>query len=650
MQHALRTLRDVFDFPEFRPGQGRVIEALLEGRSVLAVFPTGAGKSLCYQLPALLLDGLTVVVSPLIALMKDQVDALVRRGVAAARLDSSLAASEARAVYADLRAGRLRLLYVSPERLAGGRLVQTLERRPVALMAIDEAHCISEWGHNFRPEYLKLAGLASRLRAGRVLALTATATPEVARDIARSLGVADADVVVTGFHRPNLELRATPCRAADRLDCLRDRLRSRPPGPTVVYVTLQRTAESVASALAADGHPARAYHAGLGDEVRHEVQDWFMVSPDGIVVATIAFGMGIDKPDIRYVYHANLPKTLENYAQEVGRAGRDGLRSVCEVLASAEDVVTLENFTYGDTPTPEAVAAAVADVLGRGSVFDVSLCDLSQEHDVRPLVVQTLLTYLELDGVIEATGPFYSECKVQPFRPLDAIAAEFDARRARFLNSVFAQGRQGPKWLTIDTVAAAKALGEPRERVIAALNYLEEQGELVLQAAGLRQGYRLLNPDADRPRLVAAMSRRFLDREARDIARVRQVLDYCREPGCLTRRLLAYFGEELPAPCGHCALCLGEPPGALPPAPARPLGAEERAMVDFLRAEGHAALAGARPLARFLAGLSSPATTRARLTRHPLFGALGDVPFARIMALVEAEDSPQRARREKNGS
>ncbi|MCA1685098.1 MAG: RecQ family ATP-dependent DNA helicase, partial [Planctomycetia bacterium] len=328
LDDARKLLLDVFGFPDFRPGQARVIGTLLAGRSALAVFPTGGGKSLCYQLPALLLDGLTVVVSPLIALMKDQVDALIRRGVAAARLDSTLDGPQARGVYDDLRGGRLKLLYVAPERLAGGRLVETLARRPVAILAIDEAHCISEWGHNFRPEYLKLAGLSDRLRVGRVLALTATATPDVARDIARSLEIAPDDVVVTGFHRPNLELHATPSRADDRLAALQDRLTSRPPGATIVYVTLQRTAEDVAGALRSRGLDARPYHSGLGDELRGEVQDWFMASADGVVVATIAFGMGIDKADIRSVYHFNLPKTLENYAQEVGRAGRDGLPSV----------------------------------------------------------------------------------------------------------------------------------------------------------------------------------------------------------------------------------------------------------------------------------------------------------------------------------
>ena len=437
-------LRDVFGFPTFREGQEAVIGRLLDGRSSLAIFPTGGGKSLCYQVPALLLDGLTVVVSPLIALMKDQVDALKRRGVAAARLDSSLEGEEARSVYRDLRSGRLRLLYVAPERLANERFVQLLAGRPIALLAIDEAHCISEWGHNFRPEYLKLATLARALAVGRVLALTATATPSVAADVARAFEIEDEDVVRTGFHRPNLDLYATVCRPDERRSILLDRLNSRPPEPAIVYVTLQRTAEELAAFLREHGVDAVAYHAGLKAEERDAIQNAFMTSDAQVIVATIAFGMGIDKADIRAIYHYNLPKGPENYAQEVGRAGRDGQPARCELLASPEDVTTLENFAYGDTPTPEAIGSLLDDVLGRGDVFDVSTYELSVEHDIRPLVVRTLLTYLELEGVIEATGPFYGTYKLRFLRPVDAIAGRFDRGRADFLLRLFATGEGRP--------------------------------------------------------------------------------------------------------------------------------------------------------------------------------------------------------------
>ena len=264
-----------FGFADFRPGQERVIEALLAGRSALAVFPTGSGKSLCYQLPSLLLDGVTVVVSPLIALMKDQIDALLLQGIDAARLDSSLGPDEVRDVGERLRAGSLKLLYVAPERFNNERFLAQLEETPISLFAVDEAHCISEWGHNFRPDYLKLAVRARELGAERVLALTATATPAVVGDICAGFGIAEGDAVVTGFYRPNLTLLTTPARASERDQLLIDRLRERPPGATIVYVTLQRTALRVASLLAAAGLPARPYHAGMSAEDRVEVQEWW---------------------------------------------------------------------------------------------------------------------------------------------------------------------------------------------------------------------------------------------------------------------------------------------------------------------------------------------------------------------------------------
>src|SRR5438094_593142 len=365
-RHPLEVLTARFGFDAFRPGQERVVEALLAGRSALAVFPTGAGKSLCYQLPALLLDGMTIVVSPLIALMKDQIDFLQRGGIDAARLDSSLDAAEQREISDRLRAGALKLLYVAPERFNNERFLAQFARARISLFAVDEAHCISEWGHNFRPDYLKLAERARELAAERVLALTATATPAVIADIRAGFGIEEADAIVTGFYRPNLTLLTTPVKAPDRDARIVERLRERPSGSTIVYVTLQRTSLRIAELLAGAGLPARPYHAGMSTEERVAVQEWWAGSTQSIVVATIAFGMGIDKADVRYVYHYNLPKSLESYSQEIGRAGRDEKPSIVEMLACAEDVPTLDNFAFGDTPTEEAITGLVADLLGRG--------------------------------------------------------------------------------------------------------------------------------------------------------------------------------------------------------------------------------------------------------------------------------------------
>jgi len=418
------TLKHTFGFETFLPGQEAVINRIIDGRSVLAIFPTGKGKSLCYQLSGLHLNGLTLVVSPLMALMKDQVDFLQGRKIPAARLDSSLSREEDAGVKTDLAHNRLKLLYVAPERFSNERFLAMLRRLPLALLVIDEAHCISEWGHNFRPDYLKLAALSRALKIPVTLALTATATPKVADDIRAAFAIRSEDLIHTGFYRPNLTLRFSPSK--DPLRLLAERLAARPPAATIVYVTLQATAELVAESLRKHNHSARAYHAGMQDEDRQAVQDWFMASSNGIVVATIAFGMGIDKADIRFVYHYNLPKSLENYAQEIGRAGRDSKQAVCEMLGSGQDLIVLENFVYGDTPEPTDLNDLLQAILREEERFSLSVHEISATYDIRPLVVNTLLTYLELEGIIESTGPFYTSYKFAPHRPISDILTRID--------------------------------------------------------------------------------------------------------------------------------------------------------------------------------------------------------------------------------
>ncbi len=622
LDDARKILRDTFGLTSFRRGQKPIIRRLLEGRSVLAVLPTGGGKSLCYQLPALIFDGLTLVVSPLIALMKDQVDKLVSLGVAAARLDSSLDVTTTRRVYDDLRGGRLKVLYVSPERLSSERFLRALKGTTIALMAVDEAHCISRWGHNFRPDYLKLARTAVRLDVGRVLALTATATPRVARDIARAFAIEDANVVTTSFYRSNLELRATPCAAEDRTRLLLKRVRDRPVGPGIVYVTRQKTAEEVAAELVAAGHNAVAYHAGIESAEREAIQDAFMKSGTMIVVATIAFGMGIDKADIRFVDHYNMPASLEAYAQEIGRAGRDRQPAACEMFASAEDVLALENFSHGDTPTLEALEGLVADLLGRGPGFAVSTYGLMFVHDIREVVVKTALTYLELEDVLTSTGSSYGEYRLRSELPMDVIAASLGADQADLLNRILEVAKRGRIWTTVNVAATCAALDLSGGTIASLLGDLEARGCVTVEPRAVLAGYQRSRKRQDPSALAKNLFARFERREAGDVKRIGRVVEFASREGCLTRALLSYFGEEMENDCGHCGPCLGIEPTPMPPAKPRKLGGTARRAVAELRDENHAALATPRQMTRFLCGLTSPATTKAKLTKDHRFGEL----------------------------
>jgi ATP-dependent DNA helicase RecQ len=630
-------LRDTFGLSEFRPGQEAVIGHLLAGRSAAAVFPTGGGKSLCYQLPALLLPGVTLVVSPLIALMKEQIDRLKGRGVAAERLDSTLGPDDVRRVMNDLRGGRLRLLYVAPERFNNERLREALLRLRVSLFAVDEAHCNSEWGHNFRPDYLKLAHFARLCKAERTLALTATATPQVLDDVCKGFGIAPACATRTGFHRPNLSLHATPAAAAGRDALLARRIKEAPPGPTIVYVTLQRTAEEVAGRLYAAGVPAKFYHAGMEDADRAAVQDWFAASDEAVVVATIAFGMGIDKSNIRAVYHYNLPKSLENYSQEVGRAGRDGLPSACEMFVCPDDLNRLENFVYGDTPTEWAVRGLVRHLFAQGDDFALGVIELANEFDVRPLVVTTLLTYLELDGYLEGGTPFYANYAFQPLAKSAEILANFEGERRQFLAAVFRQAKKAKTWFHIDLDAAGRAAGAPRERVMRALDYLAERGMLTVKADGLRHRYRRLREPKDVDALSGELHRRTQQRETREIARLNQVMELAGHDGCQASRLGAHFGEPLAEPCGCCSWCAnGQRPARLLPRPAPVIDPEVWRQAAALRAARPDVLGEPRPLARFLCGLSSPRLSRSKMTSERLYGALEDVPFTEVLRRAEA--------------
>ena len=346
----LSLLKQYFGFTSFRPLQEEIIRDSLAGKDVFALLPTGGGKSLCFQLPAMTRSGLTVVVSPLIALMKDQVDAMQAGGIPATFLNSSLAQNESRARLRGLHNGEFRLLYVAPERLMLSGFLSDLQRWNVRLLAVDEAHCISEWGHDFRPEYRQLAELRKLFPETPMMALTATATGRVRADIIKLLKLREPRCYVASFNRPNLTYRVLAKNKP--YDQVLEFVRARPKESGIVYCQSRKSAESVALRLNEDGVKARPYHAGLTPKERSEHQELFLRDDVRVICATIAFGMGINKPNVRFVIHYDLPKNIEGYYQETGRAGRDGLPGECVLLFSAGDVIKQTRF-IDEKPDPK---------------------------------------------------------------------------------------------------------------------------------------------------------------------------------------------------------------------------------------------------------------------------------------------------------
>ena len=410
------SLEEYFNFTHFRPGQAEAIRSLLDGEHTLVVMPTGAGKSLVFQLAALHLPGVTLVISPLIALMKDQVDGLKRRGISATLINSTLTGSEQSQRLKNLAAGKYRLVYIAPERLRSVQFLNAMRNRKISLLVVDEAHCISEWGHDFRPDYLHISQFRAALGNPLTAALTATATPRVQDDIARLLNLSKIQRVVTGFNRPNLalEVRYIPDVPA-RLKALRELLGNREDGATIIYTGTRRDAEEVAEFVSAVvGTNARHYHAGMTAEERTRIQEAFMAGDLSIVAATNAFGMGIDRPDVRQVIHYALPGSLEAYYQEAGRAGRDGLPARAVLLYSPEDRALQEWFIENSAISSKDLRLlfnALRPASDQKSA--ITLDDLSRLTGLPEVKVRVGLAELERAGMLEHLGDEGLRIRVQ---------------------------------------------------------------------------------------------------------------------------------------------------------------------------------------------------------------------------------------------
>ena len=645
------TLQRVFGYADFRPGQRQVVEAVTQGRSAAAIFPTGSGKSLCYQLPALHLPHLTLVVSPLLALMQDQLEFLRRHGIAAASLDSRQSREEASAVMDGVRRGDIRILMISVERLKNERFRAFLQRVPVSLLVVDEAHCLSEWGHNFRPDYLKLPAYQREFAIPQALLLTATATPRVIDDMRDSFAIDARDVAATGFYRPNLDLQVQPTATERRpralVEWLGPRLAASPPQPSIVYVTLQKTAEQMAAYLGKAGLEARAYHAGLDGETRDALQQAFMNGEINCIVATIAFGMGIDKADIRNVVHFDLPKSIENYSQEIGRAGRDGQPSSCLMLGGRDALGALENFVYGDTPERDGIERVLRDIRDAApqGQWEVRLNALSQHSNIRPLPLKTLLVRLELEGVIAPRYAYFAEYRFKYLIEPEALIERFNGERRDFVAALIEASPRAKTWCALDhealdALGAERGLDTTRRRVISALEYFNDQGFIQLESKQMTEVYGVLQAEFDIAALATHLTEYFQRKEAAEIERLQAMLTLFESTTCLSRRLADYFGDhQAPEHCGHCSVCRGHV-ARLPADTARaPLDPRQLAAWCAPLQERLATLADAPPpstdlLTRYLAGLTTPLLTRLKARQLEGFAALEDRPYRDIHEAV----------------
>ena len=528
---ALTSLREHFGFSDFREGQREVIAAILAGKDSVVVMPTGSGKSLCYQLPAMMFSGATLVVSPLIALMKDQVDALRARDLPATFINSSLGEREQWARIDALRQGRFKLVYVAPERFRSSRFLEALKSINVSLFAVDEAHCISTWGHDFRPDYLRLKGVVGALNAAghgpQTVALTATATPYVRSDIIQQLGLTRPETFVSGFDRPNLTIDVVHTEKEREKIARIKRLAKTHEGSGIIYAATRKAVEQVALELQGQGLSVSAYHAGMGDSARVKAQEDFMTGRTQMIIATNAFGMGIDKPDIRFVAHYQMPGSIEAYYQEIGRAGRDGLASSCVLLFNYADKNTHDFFIEGSYPSVELVRDVYNALVSTGlKCIELSAAEIGKRAGLRnEMAVQSALYLLERAGHLQRVANTGSGGRVgnAPWNVNPGNARVGSARPGSASGALVSQALAGQDSTTINA----------RRRT---------RGIVMLDSVPVTK-LRVTPGDIERR---AALERRKL----------REIIEFCYSEYCYRAHILDYFGDRHHArQCGTCGNC-----------------------------------------------------------------------------------------------
>ncbi len=565
MQEPLEVLKSYWGYASFRPQQEEIINAVLEGKDTLALLPTGGGKSICFQVPGLVMEGVTLVISPLIALMKDQVENLQKRNIPAQAIVSGMHPREIDIALDNCAYGNIKFLYVSPERLTTELMRERLKKMKVNLIAVDEAHCVSQWGYDFRPPYLRIAEIREWMPQVPVLALTASATPDVVEDIQDKLEFPRAHVIRQSFARPNLTYVVQ--EEEDKSQRLL-RVLQRLPGSGIVYVRSRKKTEETALFINRNGVKADFYHAGLDTRVRAQKQKNWIDNRCRIIVATNAFGMGIDKPDVRFVLHLDLPDSPEAYFQEAGRGGRDGERSYAILLCTPSDILDLRERTLSGFPEIDFIKRVYlalgnyyqqATGGGLGRTFDFDLADFASRYDLRPRQVFHSLRFLEKEGYIAVSEALHLPARLlflmgknelYRYQVANKTTDAFIKLLLRSYSGVFDQ------YTKINETDLARRADIDRSKVGQLLRFLHKQ-KVISYLPRNHQPQLTFTRDRVAPDRLVITREHYAERKRITLERMSAVIHYAKaQQGCRSQLLLAYFGEPQSLPCGLCDICL----------------------------------------------------------------------------------------------